>query len=213
MSNKKRKPLRFTVGSKRWEAEHVAELLLSDTGGQFNHPTIVVTFTAGEYDRAQVIIRFQRDNTDVQSLTGRELAKWPLDTARQWSESYGGEIELSHRAVRIQLIDRPFALPSADQVRVALARAIARVSEEYNLRHVATDECYRTMLALEKLGLWVRQMYVRGGGDTIERCECDDHDIELNANERAREAARALARTKAAAGVERQADEDERQAG
>lgn len=160
-----------------------ATLRLTDEGGEYNHPTIVLfgewVVTEGHWPpsgNAEIMIRFQRNRWEPGDRD--QPASFFMDTCRQWTRSYCGGIELTRDSQEIRLCANPWQMRELDRVAVTVAKRIARAREEYNLQHVSECECHQAVEALRKLGVRVEPRYLERGewvhlNDITERYACE----------------------------------------
>jgi len=182
------KRFRITVDKTRWEATS-AELLLGDPGGGYHNPMIVLDFarcdeqSEGERSTVAVVFSFQRHA--LPSQYGDDVpARFPLDTARRWSQCYAERVVLSEDANRFPLRDAPHELRSVDRLRIAVGRQVARAVRTYNLHRVTEDPCDQVLRALDDyLHCPVKWLYVLSSGVKLERWQCREQGIELDAND------------------------------
>jgi len=173
---KRRKALKVRSSGLTWECFE-AKLYLADTDATYGytHPCVVTAWrTQDSFGPAEqrVGFRFQRNLLDENgvhrdSIGGHYADEFTdssyMDTCKPWGRCYAGKVELPHD-VEIPIADHPFSLGRAGKLCVAVARKIARVIEEYNIRHVTHDECAQVVEALQTLDVYVDKQYQTGNG-------------------------------------------------
>lgn len=185
------KTFKITIDKRRWELIG-ADIYLTDGPGAFNRPVVVARFSAGTaYTDCSVGFTFQRHlySADDPDSRWAKPALGDLDTARPWTECYGGEVALSSSG-KMTVRDVEPKLSAEDRLRVAVTRKIARTIDEYNIARVHSCEATRVIEAFYKLGATVGWHYVNGREEYNGRWEAKDHGIQLGANQRELDAKR-----------------------
>jgi hypothetical protein len=177
----------ITINKTAWHCRGV-KLYLDDSGGNYNHPTLVVAFGArsasGDESSLGVELVFQRDGEVTRESC--QPAALIMDTCRRWTTCYGGVIKLV-RAGEVQICDRPFHLTSADRLRIEVARRIARAIKTYNLNLVSPCECVQATEALKRLAGPVEILYRRDVGGLVSIYEVEGRYANSRADDELRD--------------------------
>lgn len=168
-----------------------ARLILDDSRGEFNHPLIVLKYVGDEgKGLADIVVNIDYQRHEIPRRDGLCLydngASGFMDTKRRWSAAYASHVRLAGLD-QMDLSSRPFQLSHEVQFRIHIGRAIGKVYEKIT---GVEDDCERTVLALEKLGVKVEKLYRRINGLPGTEVPLEkETDLGANAAHKAREAA------------------------
>lgn len=137
---------RFKIGSHSYTLSE-STLFVSDSAGAYDHPEILLVYIRDDDDdKVCVWIRFQRDRDRPADRSVH--MHHALRTRVAWSATYAGEVMIKEPNVR--LLDAPFQWQPDDQLRMKIARVIARRIREKNIYYKFPHcEASRTLEALD----------------------------------------------------------------